>query len=234
MQTEHSSSKTSIASKLAMFQRIASHYKPVFGKLLFEMHPSPDQWHNHRKSYMRSISTTSIVGFVLGIGISALRIGDRHAQNILFDSSTSELIHIDLGVAFDQGKLLSTPELVPFRLTRDLVDCMGITGTHGAFQRGCEETLRLLRKDSGVLFTLLDVFRYDPLYTWTISAARKDKNPIALNVERQDENEKGLCGNEEADRALFGVRRKLTSNLSVECQVSELINYATDPSNLRY
>lgn len=44
--------------------------------------------------------------------------GDRHAQNILIDKSTAELVHIDLGVAFEQGKTLRTPEVVPFRLTR--------------------------------------------------------------------------------------------------------------------
>jgi phosphatidylinositol kinase/protein kinase (PI-3 family) len=33
------------------------------------------------------------------------------------------------GVAFEQGKMLRVPELVPFRLTRDIEDAMGITGT---------------------------------------------------------------------------------------------------------
>ena len=32
------------------------------------------------------------------------------------------------GVAFDQGNQLSIPERVPFRLTRDLVDGLGVTG----------------------------------------------------------------------------------------------------------
>lgn len=116
---------------------------------------------------------------------------------------------------------------------------MGITGTRGVFLRGCEETLRLLRKDSEILFTLLDVFRYDPLYTWyvrltlrSITALRVNKNPVAIAVENQTESEKDFFGNEEADRALFGVRKKLTTNLSVECHVSELINAASDPSNL--
>ena len=36
-----------------------------------------------------------------------------------------EVVHIDLGIVFDQGKLLSIPELLPFRLTRDMVDGMG-------------------------------------------------------------------------------------------------------------
>ena len=46
-----------------------------------------------------------------------LGIGDRHLQNILVDQHTAELIHIDFGVAFEQGKMLQTPEIVPFRLT---------------------------------------------------------------------------------------------------------------------
>eukprot|EP00198_Chlamydomonas_reinhardtii_P004334 XP_001693670.1 serine/threonine-protein kinase ATM [Chlamydomonas reinhardtii] len=42
-----------------------------------------------------------------------------------------------------QGRFLATPELVPFRLTRDVVDGMGINGTEGPFRRSCEETLRV-------------------------------------------------------------------------------------------
>lgn len=39
------------------------------------------------------------------------------------------------GVAFEQGKILPTPEIIPFRLTRDIVDGMGITGVEGVFRR---------------------------------------------------------------------------------------------------
>ena len=38
------------------------------------------------------------------------------------------MVHIDLGIAFEQGRFLTTPELVPFRLTRDIVDGMGAAG----------------------------------------------------------------------------------------------------------
>ena len=41
---------------------------------------------------------------------------------------TAEVVQIDLGVAFDTGRSLRVPELVPFRLTRDLVDAMGRDG----------------------------------------------------------------------------------------------------------
>ncbi len=43
--------------------------------------------------------------------------------------------HFILGIAFEQGKVLPTPETVPFRLTRDIVDGMGISGVEGVFRR---------------------------------------------------------------------------------------------------
>lgn len=48
-----------------------------------------------RLNYARSVATTSIVGHVLGLG-------DRHTANILMDDRTGEVVHIDLGIAFDQ------------------------------------------------------------------------------------------------------------------------------------
>ena len=56
-------------------------------------------------------------------------------QNILIDVQTAEVVHIDLGVAFEQGKILATPETVPFRLTRDIVDGMGVAGVEGVYRR---------------------------------------------------------------------------------------------------
>ena len=60
-------------------------------------------------------------GYIIGLG-------DRHSHNILLDRKTAEVVHIDLGVAFEQGRFLNTPELVPFRLTSNIVDGMGATG----------------------------------------------------------------------------------------------------------
>lgn len=99
-------------------------------------------------------SLLSSVGYMVGLG-------DRHIQNILIDERSAELVHIDLGtapsrvtslggaahvlthllllllpgVAFEQGKTLPTPETVPFRLSRDIVDGMGVTGVEGVFRR---------------------------------------------------------------------------------------------------
>lgn len=65
-----------------------------------------------------------------------------------------------------QGRQLPVPELVPFRLTADVVDGMGIAGTEGVFRRCSEETLRVLREKADIIRTVLEVFRYDPLHSW--------------------------------------------------------------------
>jgi ataxia telangiectasia mutated family protein len=37
------------------------------------------------------------------------------------DKTTAEFVHIDFGVILGQGRFLKIPELIPFRLTRDVV-----------------------------------------------------------------------------------------------------------------
>lgn len=49
------------------------------------------------------------------------------------------------------------PELVPFRLTRDMVDGMGVEGVEGVFLRCCEETLRVMRSSQENLCTIVEV-----------------------------------------------------------------------------
>ncbi|CAM9450755.1 unnamed protein product [Phaeothamnion confervicola] len=155
--------------KRKAFDEIQARFKPVFRFFFLENFPDPVTWHARRLAYTRSAAVSSIVGYVLGIG-------DRHAQNILVHQRTAEIVHIDFGVTFEQasrgarrGKALGTPETVPFRLTRDVVDGMGVTGTEGVFRRSCEATMRVLRGSSAALLTILEVFIHDPLYRWMLS-----------------------------------------------------------------
>ncbi|GMF57537.1 unnamed protein product [Phytophthora fragariaefolia] len=148
--------------KLPAFLEIQANFTPVFHHFFLEKFPDAAVWYHRRLAYTQSAAVTSIVGYILGIG-------DRHSQNILIHEETGELVHIDFGVVFDQGMALYTPETVPFRLTRDMVDGMGISGVDGVFSRCCEVTLQLLRKKSASVVTILEVFVHDPLYRWTLS-----------------------------------------------------------------
>jgi PI-3-kinase-related kinase SMG-1 len=51
------------------------------------------------------------LGWLLGLG-------DRHLDNLLLDTESGELLHIDFSVCFDKGAGLGVPEVVPFRLTQ--------------------------------------------------------------------------------------------------------------------
>ena len=113
-------------------------------------------WFLRRRCYTESVAVSSIVGYIVGLG-------DRHVQNLLIDCKTGELIHIDLGVAFEQGRVLPIPETVPFRLTRDIIDGMGILWVEGVFRRCCEQTLTVMRESYDVFLTIVQVLLHDPL-----------------------------------------------------------------------
>lgn len=47
-------------------------------------------------------------------------------------------MHVDFDCLFEKGLTLAYPEVVPFRLTPNMVDAFGITGHEGVFRRVCE------------------------------------------------------------------------------------------------
>ncbi|GIC89214.1 DNA-binding protein kinase TEL1 [Aspergillus udagawae] len=222
----------SFEQRVKTFRQITEHFHPVMRYFFMEKFSSPDDWFSKRLSYTRSTAAISILGHVLGLG-------DRHGHNILLDERTGEVVHIDLGVAFEQGRVLPVPEVVPFRLTRDLVDGMGITKTEGVFRRCCEFTLEALRQESYSIMTILDVLRYDPLYSWTLSPLRMKRMQDAQEagdgppmISGAAEDQRSANEPSEADRALTVVAKKLSKTLSVTATVNELIQQATDERNL--
>ncbi|KNE54393.1 hypothetical protein AMAG_17666 [Allomyces macrogynus ATCC 38327] len=194
----------------------------------FEQKPSAEEWFHGRLQFARSCAATSIMGSVVGLG-------DRHSQNILLDTETAQLVHIDLGIAF------------PFRLTQNILDGLGVKGVECVFRRCCEETLRVLRQESRVIMTILEVLKFDPLYSWMIDpqkmlrvqrarAGAQSATPEQEGDDASPSNRPTSAAtpnsNEEAERALLGVRRKLDDRVSVECVVNDLIQTATNAENL--
>ncbi|KAL4647243.1 serine-protein kinase ATM isoform X2 [Arapaima gigas] len=239
--------KQGFDGKIQAFSEVCQNFRPVFRYFLMERFLDPAVWLEKRLAYTRSVATSSIVGYIVGLG-------DRHVQNILIDEETAELVHIDLGVAFEQGKILPTPETVPFRLSRDIVDGMGITGVEGVFRRCCEKTMEVMRNSQEALLTIVEVLLYDPLFDWTM-------NPLkAFYLQQQHEEQAELnatlnstLGGEEleaprktrdtqsfnkvAERVLLRLQEKLKgveegTVLSVGGQVNLLIQQAMDPKNL--
>ncbi|KAH8280952.1 hypothetical protein KR054_005673 [Drosophila jambulina] len=222
----HAHLKSPKEKRFEVYNQICEHIKPVFHYFLLEKFPIPGVWFERRLAYTNSVATTSMVGYVLGLG-------DRHTQNILIDQQTAEVIHIDFGIAFEQGKIQQTPETVPFRLTRDFVAPMGICGTKGVFAKSCEATMHILRRYKSVFTTILEVLLYDPLFIWGVL---KKKQSSQLTPQHSGEESVNLV----AQRALLLVQNKLEGreagsirgDSNVEAQVERLINEATRPSNL--
>lgn len=243
----HEVDKKSVSERIRVYRNVIANFHPVMRFFFMENFLDPDEWFYKRLNYSRSTAAISMLGHVLGLG-------DRHGHNILLDTITGEAVHIDLGVAFEAGRVLPIPELVPFRLTRDLVDGFGVSGVEGVFRRCCNFTLEALRQDQEAIMTILDVLRYDPLYSWSISPLRLQRMQehaeaaaAAAAAAQQDTNATGttdganagvahaktaMTESNEADRALAVVRKKLGKSLSVEATVNELIRQATDEKNL--
>ncbi|XP_051142572.1 serine/threonine-protein kinase ATM isoform X2 [Andrographis paniculata] len=222
------------ANKLKAFQEVCQKFRPVMHHFFLERFSDPADWFDKRLAYTRSVAASSMVGYIVGLG-------DRHSMNILIDQATAEVVHIDLGVAFDQGLMLKTPERVPFRLTRDIIDGMGVTGVEGVFRRCCEATLSVMRANKEALLTIIEVFIHDPLYKWALSplkAMQRQKDiDDDLYASLEDSEEDGYEGNKDATRALLRIKQKLDGYedgemRSVHGQVQQLIQDAIDPDRL--
>ncbi|KAJ1470172.1 phosphatidylinositol 3 and 4-kinase-domain-containing protein, partial [Baffinella frigidus] len=236
----------------AAFAKVKADTQPVFRHFFLEQSSSALEWFRMRLAYTRSVAASSMAGFIVGLG-------DRHPSNILVRQDPArfgEVVHIDLGIVFDQGKLLSIPEMLPFRLTRDMgkllsipemlpvrltrdmVDGMGVAGTAGVMTRGCEETLRVLRDNKQAILAIVDVLLHDPLDSWKMTKAKaaqqQAKGSGSTSTSEVEEVEV-----QSADGRL--VRRAFQDKLKgwdrgemlgVEGQVKQLIRDATDHQNL--
>ncbi|KAJ1684822.1 hypothetical protein LUZ63_016212 [Rhynchospora breviuscula] len=219
--------------KKKAFLRVCDNFRPVMHHFFLERFFQPADWFGSRLSYTRSVAASSMVGYIVGLG-------DRHSMNILIDQKTAEVVHIDLGVAFEQGLMLKTPERVPFRLTRDVIDGMGVTGVEGVFRRCCEETLSVMRTNKEALLTIIEVFIHDPLYKWALSplnALQRQKETEEEMDSSLEDSQDAYEGNKDAARASLRVKQKLDGYeegemRSIQGQVQQLIQDAVDIDRL--
>ena len=203
--------------KLPFFtEKVLGQFPPVFHLWFVQQFPEPSAWFAARLRYTRSCAVMSMVGTILGLG-------DRHGENILFQEGNGGTFHVDFNCLFDKGLTFTKPERVPFRLTHNMADAMGIYGYEGPFRKSSELTLKLLRQHEATLMTILEAFVYDP----TLDLVKKaDK--------RRREGHGGVP--DTAQGVLDSIQRKLRGllagesvPLSVEGQVEELIQQATNP-----
>ncbi|KAM6558479.1 hypothetical protein CsatA_027718 [Cannabis sativa] len=200
--------------------KILPMFPPVFHKWFLTTFSEPAAWFRARIAYAHTTAVWSMVGHIVGLG-------DRHGENILFDSTTGDCVHVDFSCLFDKGLQLEKPELVPFRLTQNMIDGLGITGYEGIFLRVCEITLSVLRMHRETLMSVLETFIHDPLVEWT-------KSHKSSGVEVQNPHAQRAISNIEARLrgVVVGVGAAPSLPLAVEGQARRLITEAISHKNL--
>ncbi|ODQ80362.1 hypothetical protein BABINDRAFT_161315 [Babjeviella inositovora NRRL Y-12698] len=197
------------AERRVHFVEIIAEYPVVLPHWFWEQFLDPVAWYRARSRYARSCAVMSMVCYVLGIG-------DRHGENLLF-RHTGALMHVDFDCIFEKGLTLAVPEVVPFRLTANMVAALGISGVEGTFRRLAELAMLLIRENETTLMNHLESFIYDPIMDWT----RKGK------------------GKNTPDQAMRTIRRKIRGVLdreglpmSVQGQVEHIVQEATSVDKL--
>lgn len=109
------------ALKEVLAELTAETPRDLLAKELWCYSTNAAEWRQVIRNYSQSIAVMSVIGYVIGLG-------DRHLDNVLVDLSTGEILHIDYNVCFEKGKTLRVPEKVPFRMTPNLEEALGVTG----------------------------------------------------------------------------------------------------------
>mmetsp|Transcript_31909 Transcript_31909/g.75815 ORF Transcript_31909/g.75815 Transcript_31909/m.75815 type:complete len:304 (+) Transcript_31909:1273-2184(+) len=207
---------------VAWYNEVTSMFPPVLHNWFLKMFPTPARWANARLRFTRTTAVWSMVGHVLGLG-------DRHGENLLIDRSTGDCVHVDFSCLFDKGLTLEKPEMVPFRLTQNLIDAFGPSGVEGVFRSVCGISLQVLRAHRETILSILETFVHDPLVEWDKSSSSKSSGTELENPQARDAlriTEGRLNG------TLIGVSSQPSLPLSPEGHAHRLIEEAVDRENL--
>lgn len=206
-------------------KEILSRHPPVFHRWFLERWKEPAAWFAARSAFAHTAAVWSMVGHVVGLG-------DRHGENILLDCRTGDAVHVDFACLFDKGLELELPERVPFRLTQNLVDGLGVGGYEGVFMRVCEITLTVLRSHREALMSVLETFVHDPLVEWTRSSkqdSQRGGRVASSSTRGKDALEKIRS---RLEGVVVGVGAAPSLPLSPQGQARRLIEEAVSLSNL--
>ncbi|EGG23657.1 protein kinase [Cavenderia fasciculata] len=176
--------------------------------------PDPTSYLEARTLYTVSLATASMIGTMIGLG-------DRHPDNFLFSLKNGEIYLIDLNCIFWRGQTFHVPERVPFRLTNNLLDMLGVLGVEGPFRICCENAVRVMRENREALLGVVESVVHDPLWG---KNNQKEPRDIMSKVNNELQGYSNYKN--------FNSSGNMGLPLSIEGQVNSLIQEATDPVNL--
>ena len=217
--------KSGNAGLITWLQTTVKTYPPRFHRWFLTKWAEPAAWLRARLNYTRSYAAWCMVGHIAGLG-------DRHGENVLMDMHSGDAIQIDFGCLFDKGLILAMPEVVPFRLTQNVVDGFGVAGVDGVYRRSCESTLGVLRKHRDTILSVMDTFVHDPLVEWSAKEDKKSRGGGGAEVENPQAKDAMATIEGRLKGTLLGVSARPCMPLSVEGHVHRLVQEATAVENL--
>jgi serine/threonine-protein kinase ATR len=146
--------------------------------------------------------------------------------------SNGDAIQIDFGCLFDKGLTLPQPEVVPFRLTQNIIDAFGVSGVEGVYRNSFENTLAILRKHRGNILSIMDTFVHDPLVDWAKSEERRSTSSGDKEADNPQARDWLDTISGRLQGTLLGVTSEPCMPLSIQGQTQRLIQEATSMENL--
>ncbi|CAB3224272.1 unnamed protein product [Arctia plantaginis] len=215
------SNKDPVEKKRRIYEeQLLPRHPPVFQEWFRRVFSDPYGWYQARSAYIRTTAVMSMVGYILGLG-------DRHGENISFDSTNGDTVHVDFNCLFNKGEAFEWPERVPFRLTHNMEAAMGPLRHDGMFRKSCEAVMRALRAQIGALMSVVGPFVYDPLVSWgrarPVDAAERTNEQALQHLQHIKQRLNGMVRTK---------NKQLSLSLSPEGQVEHLIVEATSIHNL--
>ncbi|XP_078691376.1 DNA-dependent protein kinase catalytic subunit-like isoform X2 [Branchiostoma floridae x Branchiostoma belcheri] len=146
-----------------------------------QMSSCPEAFLTLRSHFTTTHAALCIAQYVLGIG-------DRHLGNFMIDLESGGMVGIDFGHAFGSAtQHLPVPELMPFRLTRQMLNLLLPLKESGLLQSTMVHVLRALRSSPNVLLNTMDVFIKEPHLDWKNFAAKQmDKGMVGEDDDLDD------------------------------------------------
>ncbi|KAK3728485.1 hypothetical protein QZH41_002346 [Actinostola sp. cb2023] len=157
-----------------------------------QLSASPEAFLMLRSHFARTHACLCICHYLLGIG-------DRHLSNFMIDTLTGGMVGIDFGHAFGSAtQFLGVPELMPFRLTRQIVNLLLPLKETGLLRSTMIHTLRALRENHELLLNTMDVFVKEPSLDWKAFA---HKQAHSQEMKEEDEQDVGWYPREKVNTA---------------------------------
>ena len=153
--------------RIENFRTILPETTPVFHLWFQNQFADAYSWAMAKRNFTRTSAVYSVLGYILGLG-------DRHSENMLLNPATGEVVQVDFNCLFNKGEEFVVPECVPFRMTQNMIDAMGVIGFEGLFRHTAEDVLLVLRQHRKLFAKTVALFLYDPLVEWLETSESKD------------------------------------------------------------